>query len=107
MALEQRALVVRVEAADEDGLAALNVELERGWRVAHVTPMGGTGLDASGEASTPFLAALVIIERNIEERGGPAAVKAVEDLEETNDDPEDLADDVVEGDGAGEPPLLP
>jgi hypothetical protein len=107
MALEQRALIVRVEAADEGGLAALNVELERGWRVAHVTPMGGTGLDASGEAPTPFLAALVIIERNIEERGGPAAIKAMEELEDTNDDPEDIADDVMEGDGASEPPLSP
>ncbi len=107
MAFEQRALVVRVDATDEDGLTTLNVELERGWRVAHVTPMGGTGLDTSGEAPTPFLAALVIIERNIEERGGPAALKAVEDIDETTDDPEDFADDLVEGDGAGSPPLSP
>jgi hypothetical protein len=107
MALEQRALIVRTNATDADGLATLNVELERGWRVAHVTPLGGTGLDENGEAPTPFLAALVIIERNTDERGGAAAIKAVEDFDEANDEPDDLADDVMEGDGAGSPPLSP
>lgn len=105
MALEQRALIVRTSATDSDGLATLNVELERGWRVAHVTPMGGTGLDAGGEAPAPFLAALVIIERNIEEPGGPAAVRALKQIEEEEAEPDEAVDEVVEENGAGSPPL--
>ena len=107
MALEQRALIVRADATDTEGLTALNVELQRGWRVAHVTPLGGTGLDETGEASTPFLAALVIIERSTDKPGAPAAVEALKQIEEVEDEPEEIAEDVVEENGAGLPPLSP
>ncbi|NBB74966.1 MAG: hypothetical protein GVY35_15030 [Bacteroidetes bacterium] len=104
MALEQQALIVRARATDEEGLAKLNVELQRGWRVAQVTPMGGTGLDDSGEAPTPFLAALVIIERNSDDEKGPVAVEALEKVKEVEDEPKEIVEEVVEENGAGSPP---
>lgn len=106
MALEQRALVVRVHATDEEGLAALNVELQRGWRVAHVTPLGGTGLDAEGEPPAPFLAALVIIERHDEDEDAVVA-EAIETVQEAEDEPEEIVEEVVEENGAGSPPGAP
>jgi hypothetical protein len=103
--MEQRALLVRARVSGEDGLAALNVELQRGWRVAHVTPMGGTGLDNDGSPPAPFLAALVIIERDAEDQDGPAAVQALETLEEADDEPQEVVEEVVEENGAGSSPL--
>lgn len=103
MPLEQRALIIRASAAGEDGLAELNVELERGWRVAQVTPMGGTGLDDNGDAPTPFLAALVIIERRSDEEEGPVAVEALKKVREIEDEPEEIVEEVVEENGAGSP----
>jgi len=99
--MEQRALLVRARASGEDGLAALNVELQRGWRVAHVTPLGGTGLDDDNTPATPFLAALVIIERNTEEQESPPAVQALETIEEADDEPQEVVEEVVEENGAG------
>lgn len=78
--MEQRALIVRVGPEHTKGLNELNVELQRGWRVAHVTPMGGTGLDDSGDAPTPFLAALVIIESSEQEENGPLVATAVKEV---------------------------
>lgn len=103
MAPEQRALLVRADATGTDGLAELNVQLERGWRVAHVTPMGGTGLDEDTPPANAFLAALVIIERQSDDEAGPAAVQALKQIEESEDEPDDIAEDVVEENGAGSP----
>jgi hypothetical protein len=95
MAYEQHALLVRATPTGTPGLAELNTRLRNGWRVTEVTPMGGTGLDVDGEAPAPFLAALVVLERSEAERA------AVEALEETQDEPEEIVEEIMEGDGAG------
>ncbi len=95
--MEQRALIVRVGPEHTDGLDELNIELQRGWRVAHVAPMGGTGLDASGEAPSPLLAALVVIERSEREKNGPLTMTAVEEITELEErKPEEIVREVVE-----------
>ncbi|MFP4227585.1 MAG: hypothetical protein ACLFTE_02010 [Salinivenus sp.] len=101
--MTQKALIVRTGPDGHDGLEALNIELERGWRVAQVAPMGG----AAGPAETPCHAALVILERRAEDAGPSLAVEALEHetkstVEEVVDDP----DEVVEGNGT-EPPDEP
>ena len=103
--MTQKALIVRTGPEGHDGLEALNIALERGWRVAQVAPMGG----AAGPAETPCHAALVILER-ADQRQPTLAVEALERIErgeesvveEVIEDP----DEVVEGNGA-EPPDEP
>jgi hypothetical protein len=84
----------------------LNIELERGWRVVEVAPMGGAG----GATSSPIVAALVILEHRDDNPPEPTvAAETVEEVnEETVDEVVDELDEVVEGDGAGteEPPGL-
>jgi hypothetical protein len=67
--------------------------------------MGGTGLDGDSTPATPFLAALVIIERDAEERDGPPAARALETLEDADDEPQEIVEEVVEENGAGSSPL--
>ena len=97
----QKALIVRTGADGHEGLKELNLELERGWRVASVCPMGGAG-DA-GDA--PCHAALVVLERR--DNGTTVAVEALERAEkEASSVVEDVMRDVggvVEGNGAGPP----
>lgn len=105
MSQAQKALVLRAGPETTEGLEELNIELERGWRVADVSPMGGAG----GATSSPIVAALVILEYD-DEQEDPAevAAKAVgEAVEETVEDADDVVDevvedvdDVIEGDGA-------
>lgn len=73
------------------GLNELNIELERGWRVVHATPMGGTGTPEP-EAG-PQWAALVIIERSQDRTSGVLA------LEQAEEEVEDLLEELAEGDG--------
>lgn len=40
--MPQKALIVRTGPDGHEGLKELNLELERGWRVATVSPMGGS-----------------------------------------------------------------
>lgn len=101
MPIEQRALIIRIAPHHTDGLSELNVELQRGWRVVKVAPMGGTGLDESGDAPTPFLAALVVIERRSQEEEMLPAVKALKQIREVEDEPEEIVEEVVEENGAG------
>lgn len=97
--MTQKAVIVRTGPDGHDGLEALNIKLERGWRVAEVSPMGG----AETAAPAPTHAALVILERRERRDETPAAaVAALEELgaeseiaEEIVDDP----DDVMEGNG--------
>jgi hypothetical protein len=103
--MNQKALIVRTGPEGHDGLKKLNIELERGWQVARVSPMGGAG--PSEEA--PSHAALVVLERRDRDRPTPAA--AVAALEEIGEESEEVveqvveeAEDVVEGDGAEPPP---
>jgi hypothetical protein len=94
---DQRALIVRVGPEHTDGLEELNIELQRGWRVAEVAPLGGTGLDESGEAPAPFLAALVIIERSDQQTNDPMTMEAVEEITEVETrEPEEVVREVVE-----------
>lgn len=94
---EQRALLIRVGPEHTDGLDELNIELQRGWRVAEIAPLGGTGLDESGEAPTPFLAALVIIEHSERQKNGPMTMEAVEEVTEVEErKPEEIVREVVE-----------
>lgn len=95
----QKAFVVRVRSDGTDNLAALNAELEQGWRVIQITPMGGTGQDRQGQTHLPLLAALVILERQEPDEPSPLA------LEEVKEAPEEAVEDPVEGDGAD--PELP
>lgn len=94
--MEQRALIVRVGPDHTTGLDELNIELQRGWRVAEVTPMGGTGLDDSGDAPTPFLAALVIIESSEQEANGPLTATAVKEVKLREEEkPQEVVREVV------------
>jgi hypothetical protein len=101
MRTTQKALIVKTGPNGSEGLEELNIELERGWRVAEVAPMGGAG----GASSSPFHAALVILEgRDLEEPKPALAVEELGDVEEEADEVvEEVVeevDEVVEGDGA-------
>ncbi len=103
--MTQKALIVRTGPNGHDGLDELNIELERGWQVAEVSPMGG----AQTRAESPTHAALVILERRDPDR--PTSAAAVAALEEIGKESDEVveqvieeAEDVVEGDGADPPP---
>ena len=100
--MTQKALIVRTGPDGHEGLRQLNLELERGWRVHTVSPMGGAG-DA-GEA--PCHAALVVLERR-GEKGTTVAIEAVERAEsEAKSVVEEVMRDmgkVIEGNGADPP----
>ena len=105
--MTQKALIVRTGPDGHDGLEELNIQLERGWRVAETTPMGGAETEADG----PTHAALVVLERRDPDRPTPTA--AVAALEEIGEESEEVveqvveeAEEVVEGNGAG-PPSAP
>ena len=99
--MTQKALIVRTGPDGHEGLKELNLELERGWRVATVSPMGGA--DEAGGA--PCHAALVVLERH--DRTPTVAVEAVERAErEASSVVEEVMRDmgkVLEGNGAGSP----
>lgn len=101
--MSQKALIIRTGPDGHEGLEELNVELERGWRVAQMAPMGG----AAGAGDAPCHAALVIIERSDEEEGSTLAVEALERTErEAGTVVEEVMKDigeVMEGNGAGPP----
>ena len=82
--MQQKALIVTTGSKKPRGLDELNIALERGWRVAAVSPMGGAG----AAKEDVRLAALVIIERH--EDPGAAVLHAVEEEGE----------ELAEGDGA-------
>lgn len=101
--MTQKALIVRTGPDGHEGLEELNIELERGWRVAHVAPMGG----AAGNSDAPCHAALVVLEHSDEQEGPTLAVEALERIEQ---EAETVVERVVrkageglEGNGA-EPP---
>ena len=96
--MTQKAVIVRTGPDGHDGLKELNLDLERGWRVAKVSPMGG-----AGEAEdAPCHAALVVLERRQE--GATMAVEALERAErEAPSVVEEVMQDVgkvIEGNGA-------
>lgn len=100
--MTQKALIVRTGPDGHEGLKELNLELERGWRVARVSPMGGAGDAGDG----PCHAALVVLERRDEE-GATVAIEAVERAErEATSVVEEVMRDmgkVIEGNGTDPP----
>jgi hypothetical protein len=88
--MTQKAIIVRTGPSGHDGLEELNIELERGWQVAEVAPMGGAAPTDEG----PTHAALVVLERRDPDRPTPTA--AVAALEEIGDESEDVVEQVVE-----------
>jgi len=100
--MTQKALIVRTGPDGHEGLKELNLHLEKGWRVATVSPMGGAG-EAGG---APCHAALVVLERRDAE-GTTVAVEAVERAESTAESVvEEVMRDmgkVIEGNGADPP----
>jgi len=100
MSITQKAMIVTVGPDGPDGLDALNIELERGWTVANVAPMGGAG----GATQTPVVAALVVLEHEEQTDMKPEiATQAMEQVQDPSDEVVDEVvddiDDVVEGDG--------
>ena len=98
--MTQKAVILRTGPDGHDGLEALNIELERGWRVAEMSSMGG----AETAAPAPTHAALVILERRDETPA--AAVAALEELGAESEIAEEILDepdDVVEGNGTDPP----
>jgi hypothetical protein len=96
--MTQKALIVRTGPDGHEGLKELNLELEKGWRVATVSPMGGAG----AVEDAPCHAALVVLERRGE--GATVAVEALERAErEATSVVEEVMRDVgkvIEGNGA-------
>ena len=104
--MTQKARIVQTGPDGHDGLEALNIALDRGWRVAQVTPMGG----AAGPAETPCHAAIVILERRDEDEEPSLAVEVLERIERGGESVvEEVVEDsneMVEGNGP-EPPGAP
>lgn len=91
--MPQKALIVRTTPDGHDGLTELNVELERGWRVAEMTPMGGAG----GATESPCHAALVILEHQDSDPSGPSV--AAQTLEEVEEEAEKAVEEAAQGNG--------
>lgn len=94
---EQKALIIKDSPTTTHGLDELNVHLKRGWRVAHLAPMGAAGNNTPDALSDRCFAAIVIIERTDQE--------AVDMLLQMEEEVEDLIEDMIEtemaeGDGA-------
>jgi hypothetical protein len=97
-------MIVRTGPNGPDGLEALNVELDRGWRVAEVAPMGG----ADTAAPAPTHAALVILERRERRDATPdAAVAALEELGSESEIAKEVVDTHEDGieDNGTDPPV--
>lgn len=99
--MTQKALIVQTGPDGHEGLDELNIQLERGWRVARVSAMGGAGTENGAVTH----AALVILERTERDRPSPAAaVAALEKLgaesEEVVEQVMEETDEIVEGNGA-------
>lgn len=97
--MTQKALIVRTGPDGHDGLEELNIELQRGWRVVSVAPMGG----AATSDGAPCHAALVVVEHREDETVPTVAVEAVEKAEREADEILKILEEsseVVEGNGA-------
>ena len=84
MNASQHVLLVTHASGGTHGLDVVNERLQKGWRIAHVTPMGAAGSSAQAE-----FAALVVIERS-----GDAAESVLEQMIE-----EEIEDALGDGDG--------
>ncbi|WP_263786806.1 hypothetical protein [Salinibacter grassmerensis] len=99
----QKALIVRTGPEGHEGLKQLNRQLETGWRVATVSPMGGAGESGGG----PCHAALVVLEPRGRDEGTAVAVEALERAEpEAQSVVEEVMRDLgglIDGNGAESP----
>lgn len=95
MKTHQKAMVLLTGPEKTRGLSELNIELERGWRVVHVAPMGGAGAIANepDEGAQPHWAALVVIERSQDRTSLTVG------LEQAEEEVEELLEEIAEGDG--------
>lgn len=96
--MKQHALLVTTGSEQTRGLDELNVRLQRGWRVVQMTPLGGAGAGPADGNSPVCLAALVIIEREEE--------RAAEVMGQIEEEPEEVVEEIVEGDGTELPDEL-
>lgn len=97
MKQEQKALIIKDSLSTTHGLDELNVHLKRGWRVAHLAPMGATGNSTPDATSDRCFAAIVIIERTDQE-AADIMIQMEEDVEELIEDM--IESEMAEGDGA-------
>lgn len=91
--MPQKALIVRTTPDGHEGLTELNVELEQGWQVAEISPMGGAG----GATKIPCHAALVILEHRDPDQSGSAV--AAQTLEEVEEEAEKAVEEAAQGNG--------
>lgn len=93
MGSKQKALIVSSHLGGRPhGLDELNLALGRGWRVVHVSPMGGAGV-GTGPDPTVCLAALVVLERG-DEAQAELPMLAEEEADE-------VLDELLEGGAPG------
>lgn len=78
MNASQHILLVTHAHSGTQGLDAVNERLKKGWRVAHVAPMG-----AAGNGDGAEFAALVVIERSGDEAESVLEQIIEEEIEET------------------------
>jgi hypothetical protein len=90
MRMQQKALIVMAHPDWTNGLDELNMALQRGWRVARLSPMGGAGVIAYKGTPEACFAALVVLERAVDAEAGV--------MEQVEEYPEEGRS---EGDGAG------
>lgn len=96
MRAQQKAMIVMGHPGEMHGLDDLNLALQRGWRVVHVTPMGGAGAGTKDGGAGLCFAAFVVIERT------PTAEVEVEEelLEQIDDLPDEVIGGLIDGDAA-------
>jgi hypothetical protein len=92
MKTHQKALIITTRPGETHNLDELNLALSRGWRVAHVSAMGGAGAGAAEDTPTLCFAALVVLERQQD------AVETLEHLLEEAIEP--VVEGISEGDGS-------
>lgn len=68
MNTQTKAIMVTAQPGERQGLDELNRALNRGWRVTHMTGMGGAGFGVNGSLPELCFTALVIIERDGQNR---------------------------------------
>ena len=93
MPIQQKALIVHYGPGSAHRLDELNIQLSRGWRVVHTTPMGAAALGAGGAEPAVHFAALVIVERTQDNDAAVLEQEAEEEIDE-------IIEDLVEGDGS-------
>lgn len=78
------------------GLDAVNDRLKKGWRVAHIAPMGAAGGGTTGGEGVAF-ASLIVLERSGHETEGvlEQIEEEIERVEATGE-----IEEVLEGDGS-------